>query len=209
MQGRSNRLAQLLDKISAQGFSQRQVAMELNVPPQYLSDLRHARRHMTEAFARRFAEAYNVSINWLLTGQGSEESLQVVQAGAGGTGGTYCLPVLNAPCIGDPRHSRAWDGSTIVVAGAAAAAVERARLPYVLRMGGHDTTGRFQQHDLVLCSQDIRSDSSFALVRLSGEEICVARQDDQGQFKIPGKRESLLRSMEILGHCVGIIWAPL
>ena len=209
MEGRANRLAQVLDKIAAQGFTQRQVALELNVPPQYLSDLRCARRHVTEPFARRFAELYKLSGTWLLSGHGTAESPQVVHATLGVTGGTYCLPVLSAPCDGDPRHSPAWDGSTLVVTGAAAAAAERAKFPYVLRVGSHDTTGRFEQHDLVLCSQDTRTDACLALVRRSDGKIVIARQDVSGRIDNLKKGKALVESIKAVGHCVGIIWSPL
>ena len=60
-QGRTARLAQLLEQLAARGVKQREVAFELNLPTQYLSDLKHGRRPVSEPFARRFAEAYRVS----------------------------------------------------------------------------------------------------------------------------------------------------
>jgi len=59
-QGRTARLAQLLEQLAARGVKQREVAFELNLPTQYLSDLKHGRRPVSEPFARRFAEAMGV-----------------------------------------------------------------------------------------------------------------------------------------------------
>ena len=209
MEGRANRLAEVLDQIASQGFTQRQVALELECAAAVSVRLRYARRHMTEPFARRFAELYKLSMTWLLTGHGPAESPQIPQVTPGVAGGTYCLPVLSAPCEGDPRHSPAWDGSTLVITGAAAAAAERAQSPYVLRVGSHDTSGRFQQNDLVLCSQDTRTDVCLALVRRRDAKIVITRQDVSGQMDHLSRGKARSESSKAVGHCVGVIWSPL
>ena len=48
IQARTARLAQVLEALAAHGVKQQQVAFELNVPTQYLSDVKHGRRPISE-----------------------------------------------------------------------------------------------------------------------------------------------------------------
>ena len=163
-QGRTARLAQVLEQLAVRGVKQREVAFELNIPTQYLSDLKHGRRMLSESFARRFAEVYCISATWLLHGEGTG-NLPDPSAALAQTAGACLLPVLSAPDQGDPRHSPYWDGGLLALSGAAAAAAERAKLPFVLRIGVDISSGRLKKNDLVLCSQELRDDAAIVIVR--------------------------------------------
>ena len=70
----SARLKQVFADLADRGITQRHAAIELNVPPQYLSDVKNGHRSLTEPFARRIAEVYGVSFVWLVSGQGTKNT---------------------------------------------------------------------------------------------------------------------------------------
>lgn len=206
-QGRADRLAQFLEMLAQRGIKQRDVAYELNVPTQYLSDLKHGRRTVSEQFARRFAERYRVGAAWLLSGEGSSEPPDLAGVPTSTPGGTRLLPVLSAPDQGDPRGSPHWDGSLAAVTGAAASAVERAMLPFVLRVEADILSGRLRRNDLVLCTQEVRNDAGVVLVRAGGKVLLAQTMvNDQFQDALTG---ASIEGAEPIGHCLGIVWAPL
>jgi transcriptional regulator with XRE-family HTH domain len=205
-QGRTARLAQLLEQLAARGVKQREVAFELNLPTQYLSDLKHGRRPVSEPFARRFAEAYRVSAAWLLQGEGACDLPNLATASAR-TDGSCLLPVLSAPDQGDPSQSRHWDGSLIPLSGVAVAAAERAKLPFVLRIGADIPSGRLQKGDLVLCCQEPPDNAAIVIVRAKGK-VMLARAGGKDGFQT-FSTGSLIPGAEPIGYCIGIVWAPL
>lgn len=97
--------------------------------------------------------------------------------------------------------------TAIHVPGAAAAAAERANLPFVLRVGDDDATGRLRKNDLLLCSQQLRDGATIVVVRSQGKLIlarCTTKKHcrafDTGR---------VIRDAEVIGHCIGIVWAAL
>ena len=144
---RCSRLGAVLARLADQGITQRQAAVELNVPPQYLSDVKNGHRSFTEQFARRIAERCGVSFVWLMSGEGAMGTPRLNAGGVSQTDALLLLPVLSKPTSGDPTESSAWDGSTIALSAAAVAMAARALRPYVLRVANDDVNGRLQQHD--------------------------------------------------------------
>jgi hypothetical protein len=205
-QGRTTRLAQVLEQLAALGVKQREVALELNVPTQYLSDLRHGRRTLSKQFARRLADVYRVSAVWLLHGEGTSD-LPNLAAAPVPTAGACLLPVLSAPDHGDPRHSLHWDGGLVSLSGAAAAAAERAKLPFVLRIGADIPSGRLKKNDLVLCSQEPRDDAGIIIVCAKAKAM-LAQAAGKARYKTLAKGSSI-PGAEPIGYCIGIVWAQL
>ena len=204
-QGRTARLVQVLEQLAARGVKQRELAFALNIPTQYLSDLKHGRRTVGENFARRFAEAYRISAAWILHGEGPRDLPDLVAAP---TQADRDLPASRTlvPDQGDPRHSPHWDGGLLVLSGAAAAAAERAKLPFVLRIGADITSGRLKKNDLVLCSQELRDDATMVIVR-KGKAV-LARAVGKGSFQTLASGGSI-PGADPIGCCLGIVWAPL
>ena len=205
-QGRTARLAEVLAQLAARGVKQQDVALELNVPPQYISDLRHNHRKLSEPFARRFAEVYRISAAWLLRGEGPSNLTDLARPSSQ-TAGVCLLPVLSDPDTGDPRQSPHWDGSVVAVTGAAAAAAERAKFPFVLRIANDAPPGRLAKNDLVLCSQESRDDAAVMIVRVEGKAV-LAQTAGEHLFRAL-MNGALLAGAEPIGCCIGIVWAPL
>jgi hypothetical protein len=207
MRDRAARVAEILETLAARGMSQRQVAFELNVPAQYLSDVKNARRNLSEPLARRFAEISRISTSWLLWGEGPMQSPGVAAAPPPSFEGTCFLPVLSVPCQGEPRESPHWDGTWAPVTGAAAAAAQRAKLPFVLRVGDDDRSGRLHRGDLVLCSQAPCEDAAIVIV-LAKNNALLARQGAANRLE-PLHRGIPIREGVVIGRCLAVIWSPL
>jgi len=205
-QGRVSRLAQVLERLAGRGIKQQKVAFELSIPTQYLSDLKHGRRTLSEQFARRFAEVYRVSAAWLLHGEGPCDLPDLGAVPAQPVGGCL-LPVLSAPDQGDPRHSPHWDGGLVALSGAAAAAAERAKLPFVLRIGADIPSGRVRRNDLVLCCQELRNDAALVIVRAKGTAVLAEAAGKDGYKTLASGRS--IPGAEPIGYCIGIVWAQL
>ena len=203
----SARLKQVLAELSEQGITQRHAAFDLNVPPQYLSDVKNGHRTLTEQFARRIAERYGVNFVWLVSGQGPK-SIPRFDAGETPNTDTAMLPVLSEPIEGNPTESATWDGSKLKVSGAAAAMSARASQPYILRFTGEDRDGRLRKHDLVLVSQESTEAATIAVVQNRGR-IVLARRQGKGEWKAIDTDRRLSAKVSIVGRCLGIVWATL
>ena len=115
--------------------------------------------------------------------------------------------MLSAPDQGDPRHSPYWDGGLVPLSGAAAAAAERAKLPFVLRSGVDIPSGRLKRNDLILCSQEPRDDAVLLIVRVKGKAL-LAQAGGKNCYKALATGNPLPGAQPI-GYCIGIVWAPL
>jgi transcriptional regulator with XRE-family HTH domain len=207
---RAERLDQLLKDLAGNGFSQRQIAAELNVPPNYLSDLRHGQRTITDQFCRSFAHQFQIGNQWLATGEGAISSPQIGPLIAKAAG-NLLLPVLSEPHVGDPTQCERWDGCQAEVTGAAAAAAGRAINPYIIRLSGPDCQGRLMACDLILISQQATETGDMAIARHRNRLMIVRKErkgDNDGWLALSsGKR--LAGKPEIVGQCLGIVWAGL
>jgi transcriptional regulator with XRE-family HTH domain len=204
---RCARLKQVFADLANRGITQRHAAIELNVPPQYLSDVKNGHRSLTEPFARRIAEVYGVSFVWLVSGQGPKSISRLDVRGTSQTD-TVMLPVLAEPIEGDPAVSVAWDGSKLEVSGAAAAIAGRASQPYILRISNNDVDGRLRKNDLVLVSQKSTESTTIELLQHRGR-IVLARRESNGGWKVIDTGRAVSAKAKTVGYCLGIVWAKL
>jgi hypothetical protein len=206
---RAGRLADLINQLVDQGLTQRQIAESLNVPPNYLSDLKRGQRDVTDTFARHFALVYGVDVTWLLTGEGEAPRIKLAAAGVA-PATTLCRPLLTTPHVGDPRTAPGWDGSLFEVSGRAAAEAGRASHAYILRASANDQRGRILSNDLLLVSQSALiaiPDDALAIVR-HRHQLRLARRGATGWNCYQSGR-ALDRAAECVGLCLGIVWGPL
>jgi hypothetical protein len=202
------RLEKFLQDLASQGLSQNDVARRCKIPAPYLTDLKKGNRPLTELFARRLAEAFDVDHRWLLGEVGTMDSITMGQEVAVESFGSLWLPVFPHPVVGEPRSLSKWDGSSVEVCGAAVARVRAASLPYVLRFGHEDRKGRLRKDDLLLISQSIDESAEFLVVKHAGKSFLVRRQDN-GQFQRVADETVLPADTLIVGYVMGIVWAAL
>ena len=203
---RLERLVEVVERLKGNGYSQREIAAQLDVPPQYLSDVKTGQRTLTAQFARRMAEAFRVNYAWLMEGEGSA-GLPVAEQVTGTASRLLGLPVLIAPIEGDPRKSTSWDGSVMEISGAAAARAAWATHPYVLRLDKDDFTGRLKKGDMVLVSQNREHASEVGVLKRHGR-LELARRGTDGTWKTLAKGQNR-KDPDIISVCVAIVWAPL
>lgn len=135
---RWSRFNQLLTALEALGLTQVQIATRIGVSPKYISDIKNMHRGLTELTARRFADEFGVSFEWLLFGQGSMKRVVL----SDGPKDFLSLPLLDVVHIGPPLDCPSWLGTWTNLAGAAALAANRSKLPYILRMPNNDREDR-------------------------------------------------------------------
>jgi transcriptional regulator with XRE-family HTH domain len=208
---RRERLNVLLDRLQAQGITQREVGVRTGVGSQYVSDLRAGRRAVTELFARRMGEEFNFDFLWLLTGAGDlrrPSALDPGEATSSRSPGVVLLPLLRCPELGDPRATASWDGSLFELTGQPAAIAARAVNPYVLRLGHGDYGGQLQLGDLLLVSQAAEAQAPLAVVR-QRDILSIARLTDGGKWRSLETGKLVPGSVEPVARCVGLVWRPL
>lgn len=203
----SEHFQELLASLERQGLKQKQVAARLQMPPQYISDVKVGRRQMTELFARRVGAEFDVDYLWLLANSQGREPPRMRSQEAVSVARLW-LPVLGRPTEGDPKLATQWDGTTIEIAGAAAAQAQAAVHPYVLRIDREDPKGELRTSDLVLVSQTENVHARIYVIQ-SGRQILLARQGSQFRWE-PLIRERLASAeIRIVGACLGLIWRSL
>lgn len=202
------RLTDLLERLSQQGHSQQEVAADAGLPAQYLSDIKHGRRPMTELVARRLGDAFQVNFQWLTVQSDSMEPDQESSSLSNPDSGGTWLPLFPHPVEGEPRSSPAWDGSCVEISGPAAAKLVLTKWPYVLRFGHNDIRKRLCRGDLVLISQTIFDEAEFSVVRYRKKSF-LARLQPDGSWERAAYGDSLPGTCPVIGHAVGIVWASL
>lgn len=205
-ESREERVRELFDGLRSMHMSQKEIAAQLNVPPQYLSDVKTGRRPLTGQFAQRIADVFRVNYSWLMKGQGSA-GIPVAEKISSTTSRLLGLPVLSSPVEGDPHKSKSWDGSLIEISGAAAARAAWATQPYVLRLDKNDFAGRLKKGDMVLVSQDRERAPEVAILKHQSR-LELARRGADGTWKTLVKGQTR-KDPDIIGACVVIVWAPL
>lgn len=204
--GRAERLAQVLDHLKREGLKQGRVAIELSVPQNYLSDLKHERRVITEPFARMLSGQFGVSYTWFWAGEGRAQLPRIRTEGTRPEH-SVMLPILSQLHEGPPRQAEIWDGSLLELCGRSAEEASKAANPYILRVSTDDITNWLPGHSLLLISQDRLRPSGMAVVRSQGK-LLLARKDGQRWINIRTGRQTPAKA-EIIGHALGIVWAPL
>jgi hypothetical protein len=204
------RLKTELKRLLRQGLSQYEVAQKVGVPPQYLSDVKNGRRAVTELFARRLAERLGVDYQWLVRGRCVKVSPADRNAPHTGTTSGVLVPVLNAPCVGNPQQAPAWDGSFVELAGPAAVAGRSATKPYALRLPAGAKGIHLPNGGLLLASQGVNPGRKIAIVKV-GESLCLAQRNGKADNRwlavLTG--ELLEGPVLVVGGIVGVIWAAM
>ena len=205
---RKNRLESLLQVLEKQGLTQGDIARRIDVPAQYLSDVKSGRRSLTELFARRFQDEFGVDYHWLLGNRGSMEVPRLNRGGQPTSAGRVWLPVFANPLCGDPFTVPDWDGSSVEIAGAAAMRVLQADRPYALRFGADDCRHRLRRGDLVLISQATSDKADIQVVKV-GPKLHLARRIQEHQWEFLNQQASIRGEATVIGHCLGILWGVL
>lgn len=202
----ARRFFELLQSLGRQGISQAQVARRANVPPQYVSDVRNARRPLTELFARRLADEFDFNFQWLL---GLEDSPDrpVLSVPPAPREKKFWLPMIGEPIAGEPREHPRWSGAYTELSGVAAAKATQVVQPYVLQLGHGDRDGRLRKGDFVLVSQATAENAELSIVRC-GKKILLARKKGAKWLRV-ATGEPLRGDCHVTGHCVGVVWSAL
>lgn len=200
---RWDRFEQLLAALGDLGLSQGQIASRVGVPQQYISDIKNRRRGLSELTARRFSDEFGVSTEWLLLGQGQMKRLML----SDNLHDQLSVPMLDVVHIGPPQDCPSWIGTWIEIAGVAAHAASKAKLPYVLRLPHSDRAGRFVPGDLLLISQDPKTVGHVAV--LVGNPPILARRKALNDRWTPVQEGVRIKGKpEVAGAVLGLIWAP-
>ena len=203
---RSERLTAILAHLKDEGLKQGLVASELNVPSNYLSDLRYARRAITEPFARTLCSQFGVNFTWFWTGQGKAQTPRIRIEGTRPETSAM-LPILTQLHAGPPREGDMWDGSLLPLAGRSAEEASKATLPYILRVSAADATDALPENALILISQGPSKSSGMAVVRNRGS-LMLAREDGDRWVAVRTGRR-IPEEAELIGYALGIVWSPL
>jgi plasmid maintenance system antidote protein VapI len=203
------RFMKLLESLAVKGISQQAAAIRMQVPPQYISDVKSGRRAVTELFARRFGQEFGIDYNWLL---GAETGIDVPMdsiSAANPDTGKVRLPVLPHPVRGEPHTCATWDGTSVELAGTVAMKVLIADKPYVLRFGAIDRLGIILKNDLVLISQANNPKAKIHVLS-QGTKMFLARRNPRRQWEPVFKSRMISdQPISLAGHCLGIVWRSL
>ena len=202
----TQRFGEFLELLSQQGYKQSQIASKVGLPAQYISDIKCGRRPLTELVARRLGEQFDVGYEWLL---GTSLSMEGTRSSASMPAeNAIWLPVFSDPIEGEPRTHPKWTGTSIEVTGFVAAKLLAAKRPYVLQYGQKNAEGRLRNSDLILISQARCDDAEFQVIRHRKMSV-LARAGEDGCWIRAADGRELPSNSSVIGHCVGIVWAPL
>jgi transcriptional regulator with XRE-family HTH domain len=202
------RFVEFLVEQAKSGVSQQDLARQLDVAPQYISDLKTGRRRISELFARRLEDKFHQSRNWFLGREEEPDPGWPPPHGFQLRSARMYLPVLRRPISGDPRRHRYWSGAEIEICGIAASWGLASRLPYVLQFGVDDRLGRLSSNHQLLISQDINNDATIFVLELKAECFLARRKPRDGWEPLSPRRRNVAGA-SIVGHAVGIVWAAL
>jgi transcriptional regulator with XRE-family HTH domain len=200
------RFEELLEKLAKQGLTQRKVAERVNIPAQYVSNLKTGQRTLTELTARRFGAVFDCNYQWLL-GHSDDKSVPKFEEAAGDPSGR-CVPVFDELIEGDPKLNKGWDGTMVELSGAATARMRQSPRAYVLRSSVEDVDGRIRQRDLLLMSQSVEAKAEIHVVR-HRKRLVLTRMGVDGQQLRISDGQALVGTGEVVGHCAGIVWASM
>jgi transcriptional regulator with XRE-family HTH domain len=204
----NKRFCEFLSQIAAQGISQQDLAMRLGIASQYISDLKAGRRGIGEVVARRLEDQFSLPRGWFLARDDDGENPRIDQDLASGRGVRTYLPVFRDPIKGDPHAHSDWDGAEIEICGVAALRALAARWPYLLRFGIHDRQGRLRKNDLLLISQQLQEDAEILVLEQADKAFLARRQGSRG-WEALNQRRVVAGEPDVIGHCLGIVWAAL
>ena len=208
---RAARFCEFLTWAKQGGISQTEVATRLGVPRQYVTNIKAGNRVLTELFARRVAEEFDVDHLWLLRGTGAgitpRPSVASQQETSSATG-TILLPLLAELVSGEPCRSPSWDGALVSITGPALRAAGDSSHSYVYRATDDGSTGRFKRGDLLLICQGNPESPPSQLVLLElGDRPTLAWRTDDGRWKSAFTGRAVSTKAKVIGHGVGMIWS--
>jgi transcriptional regulator with XRE-family HTH domain len=205
---RFQRFNEFLREMEGRGMSQAQVAVRLELPPQYLSDVKKGRRTLTELFARRIAcEFQEYDYQWFLGVTNSKK-----RTGSGGNPSgddVFVVPILSELVLGNPQESTLWDGSRIDLVGTAALRAKQANQPYVLRFAGPDSQGELKAGDQLLISQTPKPSAGMQVVAYRSRLYLARLAAADGDWQRVSDGKPLSEHAEAVAHCLGITWRAL
>jgi plasmid maintenance system antidote protein VapI len=199
------RFEELLEQLAKQGLTQRNVAERVNIPAQYVSNLKTGQRTLTELIARRFGTVFHLDYKWLL-GLSDVMSVPEIEEPAGESSGRW-VPVFDELIEGDPKLNKGWDGAAVELSGAATARMRQSHRAYVLRSSVEDVDGRIRQRDLLLISQSVESNAEIQVVQHRKRLLLTRIGVDGQQIRISDGQP--LAGCTVVGHCAGIVWASM
>ena len=206
----ATRFCEFLNWAKKEGISQTEVAKRLGVPRQYVTNVKAGSRVLTELFARRVAEEFDVDYLWLLRGTGAgiaQRPSVASQSKPTSVADPILLPLLYELFSGEPRRSPSWDGAMVSITGPALYAASDSEHPYVYR-AENGSTGRFKRGDLLLICQGDKEDppSQLVLLELDKRRTLAWRTGD-GRWKSAFTGRAVSTKAKTVGHCLGVIWA--
>lgn len=208
---RTKRFQQVLDKLTASGMTQAEIAQRLAVPPPYVSDVKNGYRTLTDLFARRVGEEFGIDFLWLLHGVGDGRKPTVAVAPR--STGKLLLPILKEPCLGDPAVSAMAEGNLQEVSGAAAVAAANADKPYLLRLGHDAPAVHLRAGDLLLMTQGKEHpENSIVVLRMTDhgapgtERLLLCRRRGEDQFQSLTSNATVRGEAQVVGACMGLVW---
>jgi transcriptional regulator with XRE-family HTH domain len=200
------RLKEILAELTQQGLTQQQIAERINMPSQFLSNLKNGHRPLTELVARRIGAVFQINYEWLLGI--ADEKLSPMVSTEASSGNMDMAPLFDEPIEGQPRSHTLWEGALLELSGAAAARFRNSVDGYVLRCPVNDSENRIHQGDLLLVSQEHSPDASIQVVRYRKRLVLARCSDDEQHLRLPDAYP-LGGRCDVVGVCVGVVWAPL
>jgi transcriptional regulator with XRE-family HTH domain len=204
------RFCDLLDELAVQGINQQDLARRLGIAPQYLSDVKSRRRGISELFARRLEDLFDRRRGWFL-GRDDDSpghNKRLDQDLASVRSARTHLPAFAHPVKGDPYTHPLWDGAEIEICGVAAIRALDTHWPYLLRLGSKDQRGRLKKNDLLLVSQQIQDDAEILVLEQADKAFLARRKKPRG-WEALSKGRVVTGNPEVIGACLGIVWAAL
>ena len=204
----TQRFGEFLNQITAKGISQQDLATRLGIASQYVSDLKAGRRGIGELVARRLEDEFSFPRGWFLAREDESQNARIDQELTSGRGVRTHLPVFRNPIAGDPHAHPSWDGAEVEICGVAALRALAARWPYLLQFGAQDRRGRLCKNDLVLISQQLEGDAEIVVLKQANKTFLARRQKLRG-WEALNDRNDVASDPDVIGHCLGIVWAAL
>jgi hypothetical protein len=144
-------------------------------------------------------------------GEGQPVRTQPTPA-TGGAVQVLALPVLSAPCAGEPRKVEGWDGSLLEVTGSASALALKASFPYLLRLPFDVPACQLRKGDALLMSQEKKTTSHGLVVVARTQEkdekgdLVLARRTPKGGLVSAAHGDPIRGDVEEVGQCLGLVW---
>lgn len=197
--------ARLARAMKESGITQAEIGRRTNVGPQYVNDVLHNRRPLTEAFAEYLQTEFGFDKMWLKYGEGQVFRHLPPLAGAPAASvALTSLPLLDRPCRGNPLDSDRWVGSTHSVPRSLARPDAVRGFRYVLKVEDCGRKGEIRDGDLLLVENVLKP----SVEELTGR-WCIVSISGKTTFRKIKITSSDRTRGDVWGWCVGILWRAL